>query len=100
MPAIKIHPVEKLRKIWTPGREIEELVAKLDPQTELDSMVRHFLHALIQQHGPRTIELGSSEEPVLNTGVLRWEIIHGPGFDDAPHLRRRQAALWIEETEV
>lgn len=96
MPAVRINPIEKLRQIWTPGREIEEVILSLEPQSELDSMIRHFLHAIIQQKGPQTINLGSAENPVLNTGTLRWETIHGPGSEDAPMLRRRQVSLWIE----
>ena len=93
---MKIHPVEKLRRIWTPGREIEEVVSQLEPQTELDSMVRDILHRMIEQRGPVTLELGSEVDPIFNTGTLRWEIIHGPGHDDYPELRHRQISVWIE----
>lgn len=92
----RVHPVEKLRRIWTPGREIEEVVAQLDPQTDLDSQIRDILHRAVQQRGPVTLEIGSEVEPILNTGTLRWEIIHGPGHDDFPELRRRQIAVWVE----
>lgn len=93
MTAIKISPIEKLRRIWTPGREVEEIVAQLEPQTELDSMIRDLLHRVVQQHGPFTVNFGNEVEPVFNEGTLRWEVIHGPGPD---HLRSRQASIWIE----
>lgn len=96
MPSVKIHPVEKLRRIWTPGREVEEVIARLEPQTELDSMVRHILHAVIQQHGSCRIDLGSEVQPNLNEGTLRWEIIHGPGPDEMPEIRKREISIWIE----
>ena len=53
--AVHISPLERLRRIWTPGREIEELVYNLDPRTELDSMVRDFLHRTVQQRGAVTL---------------------------------------------
>ena len=90
------HPVEKLRRVWTPGREVEEVVARLGPQTQLDSMVRDLLHRTIQQYGPVMLDFGSDTDPVVNTGTLRIEIIHGPGQDELPALRRRQASVWIE----
>lgn len=91
-----MNPVEKLRRIWTPGREIEEVVARLDPATYLDSQIRQGFHLVIQQKGPQTIDIGSEIDPVLCAGTLRWEIVHGPGADEAPELRRRQLAVWIE----
>jgi predicted P-loop ATPase len=96
MPQIRISPIEKLRQIWTPGREIEEFIHRLDPQRELDSMVRHILHAIVQQQGPHTIDLGSEIDPVKNHGTLRWEIVHGPGPEDMPEWRRRELTIWVE----
>jgi len=97
MPSVKIHPIEKLRRIWTPGSEIEEIIAELEPRSQLDSMVRHILHAICQQHGPQRISLGSEVEPVQNFGSLRWEIIHGPGPDEMPEIRTRELTVWVEE---
>lgn len=88
-------PLEKLRHIWTPGSEIQEVVADLNPGTELDSMIRHILHAVIQQHGARTIDLGNPAW-TGNEGTLRFEAVYGPGPDLAPELRRPQLAVWIE----
>lgn len=82
--------VERLRAIWTPRSEVAELFADLDPQTEVDSMIRHFLHATIQQTGPRTLSLDD-----LNVGTLRWEVVHHeprPGSTG-----RREVTLWIED---
>lgn len=87
------HPVETLREIWTPEREVEELVHKLDPQTELDSQIRDYLHRAVQQVGPMTLLLAVGDQPVFNTGQLRFEIIeHQP----RPGVRgRREVSLWI-----
>jgi hypothetical protein len=89
------HPVERLRRIWTPGREVEEVVAKLGPGSELDSMIRHFLHAVVQQNGTQRVQLGSEAFPLENTGTLRWETVHGPG--PTPEFRSREVTLWIEQ---
>lgn len=90
MKSASIAPIEKLRRIWTPGREIEELVHKLDPATELDSMIRDFLHRAVQQAGPVTLNLD-----VPNTGNLRFEIIH---FESMPGVvQHREVSLWVEE---
>ena len=91
---MKIDPIERLRRIWTPGREVEEITHALNPQTELDSMVRDILHKIVQGEGVKTIDLGSEIDPNLNTGVLRWEVFHGPG--PTPELRRRTLTIWVE----
>lgn len=86
---MRLHPVERLRKIWTPGREIEEIVANLEPQTELDSMLRDWIMRILIQKGPMTLDLDK-----LNTGTMRWEIIHHeitPGV-----VGRREVSLWME----
>lgn len=82
-------PVEKLRRIWTPEREIEEISASLDPGTTLDSIVRDLLHRTIQQKGPVTLNLDA-----LNAGTLRWEVVtHEP----SPGLRgRTEVSIWVE----
>jgi len=91
---VKSSPVERLREIWTPDREVAELFADLDPQTELDSLIRHFFHAIIQRQGSVTLDLGSELHPQVNTGQIRWEIVHGPG--PTPELRPRQVTIWHE----
>jgi hypothetical protein len=95
---VPVHPIEKLRRIWTPGREVEELIHELDPQTQLDSMMRDLLHRTIEQRGPVTLDLGSEAAPVLNTGRLRWEVVHGPGSDEHPELRRHEVSVWVEHS--
>lgn len=81
--------VERLRRIWTPRREVEELFARLDPGSELDSMLRDFLHRALQQCGPVTLGL---DEP--NRGTLRWEIVH---HEPVPgQVGRREVSLWVE----
>lgn len=79
-----------MREIWTPESEVAELFADLDPRTEVDSMIRHFLHATIQQRGPVVIDLG-----ITNVGALNWSIVH--------HEPRRgvqgkhEASIWVED---
>ena len=93
------HPVERLRRIWTPGREIVEVVHALDPQTELDSMLRDFLHRALQQKGPVTLLLEFEGQTIPNTGTLCWETVH---FEPTPGTPgHREVSLWIEpETGV
>jgi hypothetical protein len=84
-------PVEKLRKIWSPEMEAAEMFADLNPQTELDSMVRHLLHAILEQvvKGPVQVNLEQ-----LNTGTLRWEIVH-PQLAPAVH-GPKTCIVWVE----
>lgn len=81
--------IERLRRIWTPGSEVEELVHALNPQTELDSMIRDLLHRTIQQTDSVTLDLDA-----LNTGTLRWEIVHHELPNGLPG--RREVSIWIE----
>lgn len=81
--------VERLRRVWTPEREVEEYFNNLDPQTQLDSMIRDLLHRTIQQYGPVTLNLD-----VMNTGNLRWEVVD----HDVPG-GRKEVSIWIEGRE-
>lgn len=85
--------VEALREIWTPDKEVVEVSLDTTPQTELDSMIRHILHAVCQQHGSQEIDLGSQLHPVLNTGQLRIEKVVGPG--PRAEVRRQQLTVWV-----
>jgi hypothetical protein len=86
---MRFTPFEKLRTIWTPERELDEFFTDLSPQTELDSMIRDYLHRVIQQRGPVILDLDA-----LNVGSLRWEIIH---HQPAPGVKgQRQISLWVE----
>lgn len=88
-------PVEKLRVAWTPGQEVEEVVAELNPQTELDSMIRDWFFKLIDKLGPQTLILGMGDVPALNEGTLRWEIVHhAPKVGGAG---RREVTIWVEK---
>lgn len=75
-------PVETLRRIWTPDREVRELVANLDPATEVDSLIRDFFCRMVQQAGSVRLDM---ETP--NTGDIRWEIVTGP-------TGRREVTIW------
>lgn len=82
--------LEPIRRLWTPKNDIEEVFRDLSPQTELDSILRDFLHRTIQQRGPVTLDLSS-----LNTGQLRWEVIHHepqPGI-----VGGHEVSLWVED---
>lgn len=93
--SVRTHPVEKLRRIWTPNKEIREFHESLEPRTELDSMVRDFLHRIIQNKGPMTLKLEERGAPIPNTGTLRFEIIH---HEPAPGvITGREVSIWIEE---
>lgn len=79
------NPVEVLRRIWTPEREVEEISADMQPQTALDSMVRDLLCRVIMQRGPVTLDMDAE-----NRGRLRWEIVAHETSG------RRQVSIWIE----
>jgi hypothetical protein len=95
MAANPVSPIERLRRVWSPGREVEEIVHNLDPQSELNSMILDFLHRVIEQTGPKTLLLGVGDQPIFNNGTLRWEVIHHepqPGIGG-----RREVSLWVEK---
>jgi hypothetical protein len=81
-------PVEKLREVWTPEREIEELTANLEPQTELDSQIRDYFMRIVRQHGSIRLFL---DQP--NTGNIRWEIV---ATDPRNGPIRREVTIWWE----
>lgn len=83
--------LERLRQIWTPDSDVEEIVRDLDPQTELDSMIRDLLCRIICQKGPMTLDYSGDNPP----GNLRWEIVHHeprPGI-----VGRREISIWVED---
>lgn len=97
MPAARISPLERLRRLWTPGREVEELVHEIGPASELDSMLRDWLHRVCEQNGPQTVVLGVGGDLRPNTGVLRFEIVHhepSPGM--AGH---REVTIWVDAAD-
>lgn len=94
MASLAGSPLERLRRIWTPGREIEEVVARLEPATELDSMIRDFLHRVCEQKGSQTLLLEQGGKPVLNTGTLRWEIVHHAPTEQS--IGHREITIWVE----
>lgn len=81
--------VENVRRIWTPREEVEEITARMEPGSELDSIIRDYLHRVVQQRGPFTLDLDT-----LNVGKLRMEIT---GFEPVPgRISGSQVALWVE----
>jgi hypothetical protein len=93
-----VDPIESLRKVWSPDKEIAEVVAELDPRTELDSMLRDWLHRVIEQTGPKTLLLGINDKPVFNTGTLRWEIVHHEPMPGNAGIR--EVTIWVEGANV
>lgn len=66
--------IERTRRVWTPRREVEELVADLSPQTELDSEIRSFFGRIVkmvhdQGKGPITLDV---TEPI--DGSTSWSV--------------------------
>jgi hypothetical protein len=88
---VRLHPVEALRRIWTPQSEIEEVFAELSPGTELDSMIRDFFCRILDRQGTITLDL---TDPVPEFTV-RWEIIH-----TQPPGARRKVTIWKEPSEA
>lgn len=89
----EVRAVEALREIWTPDKEVVEVSLDTAPQTVLDSMIRHILHAVCEQHGSQEIDLGTPLHPVHNTGQLRIERVVGPG--PRAEVRRSQITVWV-----
>lgn len=87
-------PLERLRRIWAPGHEIEEVVHSLEPATELDSMIRDWLHRICEQNGAQTVVLGVGDALRPNTGVLRFEIVHHQPSPGA--AGQREVTVWVE----
>jgi len=75
-------PVERLRRIWTPEREVYELTGNLDPGSTVDSVIRELFSRMVKQVGAMQIDV---TDPV--DGFIRWEIVRaGP--------RQRVVAVW------
>lgn len=79
--------VERLRRIWTPEREIEELFADLSPSTALDSQLRDFLCRIVDQAPGRSVKINLTGD--VRPFNLRWEIVHSGGY--------RECTLWAED---
>jgi len=79
------HPVERLRRIWTPDKELYERADSLDPGTELDSQIRELFSRIVERVG--SIELDVTD-PVR--GYIRWEKISGPDG-------RSYVTVWYQE---
>lgn len=80
-----LSPVEALRRIWTPEREIDQIFSDLSPGTVLDSEVREMFSRIIYEL--KTIELDITD-PVPDFEI-RWEVVHTP-----PPNPRRKLAIW------
>lgn len=82
-----VSPIEKLRRIWTPEKEVYELADKLEPSTELDSLIRDFLCRIMEQR-LHSVTLDMS---VSNTGNVRWEIV------THEQSGKQQVTIWWEQ---
>jgi hypothetical protein len=80
-----IHPIEALRKIWTPEREVDQLFSDLSPGTALDSEIRDYFSRIIDQAGSIKLDI-TDPTPCFN---IRWEIVHTP-----PPGSRRYVTIW------
>ena len=78
-------PLEKLRRIWTPEREIDQIFSDLSPQTALDSEIRDYFSRLIDRLGTVTLDV---TDPVPEFDI-RWEVINTP-----PPGSRRKVTIW------
>lgn len=89
-------PVEKLRRIWSPDKEVIERFESLDPATELDSIIRDYLHRTIEQRGAVTLILADEYGNFIpNTGKLRWETVN---HEPTPgKIGRREVTIWVEQ---
>lgn len=83
-----LHPVEALRRIWTPQREVEEFFADLSPQSALDSEIRDYFSRIIDKYGSITLDV---TEPTREFGI-RWNVVH-----TKPPNARRLVTIWKVE---
>jgi hypothetical protein len=84
-----VSPFEKLRRIWTPDRELQEHMTNLEPQSELDSIIREYFHRTVIQYGPIKLNL---DFPM--TGSIRWEVVqHLP---ENGTVGAREVTIWHE----
>lgn len=81
-------PVERLRRVWTPDKELYELADKLDPGSELDSKIRELFSRMAMKLG--TIEVDTTD-PTF--GFIRWEEIQ------MQNGRRKTTIWWTPEEE-
>jgi len=80
-----LHPVEALRRIWTPEREIDEIFSDLSPGSALDSQIREFFTRIVDQYGTISLDL---TDPVPEFDI-RWEVVH-----TTPPNARRKVTIW------
>ncbi len=81
----RFSPVEKLRQIWTPEREIEQLFSDLSPGTALDDQIREYFCRMVDQVGTITMDI-TDPVPLFD---IRWEVVHTP-----PPGARRKITIW------
>lgn len=87
MASTRLSPVERLRRIWTPEREIDEIFSDLSPASALDSQIREWFSRIIDAESTVTIDL---TEPVPPFNI-RWNIVH---HEDSG---RREVTIWKEQ---
>lgn len=66
--------INRLRKLWTPRKRVQDMVDDLSPQTELDSMVRDYFTRIVRKTSERgaMVVLDLEES---NPGNVHWEIV-------------------------
>jgi hypothetical protein len=89
MLAPRFQPFEKLRRIWTPDREIEEFKANLNPGSALDSEIRDYFCRIVADQGVVNLDI---TDPLDPSDDIRWEIVHTPEG-------RRLISIWYIKGE-
>lgn len=82
---VRVTPVERLRRIWTPRREIDEIFSDLSPATALDSLIREWFSRIVDAEGTLTIDL---TDPVPEF-MMNYNIVHNGD--------RREVTIWKEQ---
>lgn len=83
------NPIEALRQIWTPEREVDELFSDLSPGSALDSEIRDYFSRIIERFGTITLDITDPVPPF----DIRWEVVH-----TEPPSSRRFVTIWKIET--
>jgi len=84
---MRLHPVEALRRIWTPEREIDQLFSDLSPGSALDSEIRDYFCRIIDKYGSIELDITDPVPPFM----VNWNVIH-----TEPPYSRRMVTIWKE----
>lgn len=81
-----VRQIDRVRALWTPNSEVREQVDKMEPATEMDSILRDCLCAIVERERTVTVVMSN------NTGKVNLSRVMLPSGEV-------QATLWWEPEE-